>query len=119
MATYTKTILSGSTDGRGIKVAASSTPGTLIHTGPTNTAELHEVWLWVTNTDTNNRKITIEWGGVGSPDDHIENYLSPESGLLLIVPGLLIKGNATPLVVRAFGSGSNSINVFGHANVIA
>ena len=33
MATFSKTILSGSTDGRGIKVAATATAGTLIHTG--------------------------------------------------------------------------------------
>ena len=52
MATFTKTILSGSTDGRAIKVAATATAGTLIHTGSTNAATLHEVCLYVMNTDT-------------------------------------------------------------------
>jgi hypothetical protein len=43
MATFSKTILSGSTDGKQIKVAATATAGTLIHTGSTTPATLHEV----------------------------------------------------------------------------
>jgi hypothetical protein len=33
MATFSKIVLSGSTDGRMIKVAATATAGTTIHTG--------------------------------------------------------------------------------------
>jgi hypothetical protein len=119
MATFTKTILSGSTDGRAIKVAATATPGTLIHTGSTTAATLHEIWLYVTNTDTNNIKLTIEWGGVTSPDDTIEAVIPAESGFFLMVPGLLIKGNATPLVVRAFAATANLLTINGFVNVIA
>lgn len=119
MATYTKTILSGSTDGRGIKVAANSTPGTLIHTGPTSTAELHEVWLWVANSDSTNRKVTVQWGGTTSPDDLIEVTVAPECGLFALVPGLVIKGNATPLEVRVFCESLNVVVVTGFVNVIA
>ena len=119
MATFTKTILSGSTDGRAIKVAATATPGTLIHTGSTTAATLHEVWLYVQNTDTANSKLTIEWGGTTSPDDLIEVTIPSESGLFLIVPGLLIKGNATALVVRAFAATANVLTINGFVNVIA
>ena len=119
MATFTKTILSGSTDGRAIKVAATATAGTLIHTGSTTAATLHEVWLYAFNSDTANVKLTIEWGGTASPDDLIEITIPSESGLVLVVPGLLIKGNATPLVVRAFAGTANVVTINGYVNVIA
>ncbi len=119
MATFTKSILSGSTDGKQIKVAATATAGTLIHTGSTTPATLHEVWLYAVNTSASDVKLTIEWGGVASPDDHIEYTVKAENGLYLIVPGLLIKGNATALVVRAFAATTNVICISGYVNVIA
>lgn len=118
MATYTKTILSGSTDGKGIKVAATATPGTTIHTGPTNTAHIHEVWLYAVNTDTTPRKLTIEWGGTTSPDDLIEVTIPAESGMTIVAPGFVLKGNASALVVRAFGASANVIVVHGFVNTI-
>ena len=119
MATFSKTILSGSTDGKQIKVAATATAGTLIHTGSATAATLHEVWLYAVNTSASDVKLTIEWGGVASPDDHIEYTVKAENGLYLIVSGLLIKGNATALVVRAFAATTNVICISGYVNVIA
>lgn len=119
MATFSKTILSSSTDGRAIKVVATGTAGTTIHTGSSTAADLHEVWLYAMNTDTTARKLTIEWGGTSSPDDLIEVTIPAESGLVLVAPGLLIKGNATPLVVRAFAATANVITIHGYVNVIA
>lgn len=116
--TFAKTILSGSTDGRAIKVAATSTPGTTIHTGSATASVLHEIWLYAVNSDTSPRKLTIEWGGVTSPDDTIELTVNPESGLILIIPGLLIKGNATPLVVKAFCATTNVVLIHGFVNTI-
>jgi len=119
MATFSKTILSGSTDGKQIKVGATATAGTLIHTGSTTAADLHEVWLYAVNTSGTDVKLTIEWGGAASPDDHIEYTVKAENGLYLIVPGLLIKGNATALTVRAFAATTNVICISGYVNVIA
>jgi hypothetical protein len=119
MATFTKLILSASTDGRAIKVAATATPGTTIHTGPSSASEIDEVWLYAMNTDSSARKLTVEWGGVSSPDDLIEITLPVEPGLVLIAPGLLIKGNATPLLVRAFAATADVITLHGYVNRIA
>jgi len=119
MATFSKSILSGSTDGKQIKVAATATAGTLIHTGPTATSTLHEMWVYAVNTSATDVKLTVEYGGVASPDDHIEYTVKAENGLYLIIPGLLIKGNATALVVRAFAATTNVICVSGYVNVIA
>ena len=118
MATYSKIALSGSTDGRLIKVAATATAGTTIHTGSATATTFDEIWLYAVNSDTTDRKLTIEFGGVSSPDDLIEQTITAESGLLLVVPGLVIKGNATPLVVRAFAATTNVVMIGGYVNRI-
>ncbi len=118
MATFSKQILSGSTDGKAIEVAATATAGTTIHTGSTTTTTLDEVWLYAQNTSASDVKLTVEWGGTASPDDHIEYTVKAENGLYLIVPGLILKGNATALVVRAFAATTNVITIHGYVNRI-
>jgi hypothetical protein len=118
MATFSKIILSGSTDGKGIKVVQTATAGTTIHTGSSTATTIDEIWLYAVNTDSTDRKLTIEWGGVASPDDLIEYTVKAENGLYLIAAGLLIKGNATPLVVRAFAATANVISIHGYVNRI-
>lgn len=118
MATYSKLQLSGSTNGRLIKVAQTATAGTTIHTGSSTATTIDEVWLYAVNSDTTDRKLTIEWGGTSSPDDLIEQTITAESGLLLVVAGLVIVGNATPLVVRAFAATANVVMIGGYVNRI-
>ena len=118
MATYTKVKLSGSTDGRAIKVAATASAGTTIHTGSTTATTYDEVWLYAMNTSASSVKLTIEWGGTTSPDDLIELTVLPEAGLVTIAPGLLLKGNATPLIIRAFAATADVITIHGFVNQI-
>lgn len=120
MATFAKTILSGSTDGKAILVTQTTTsgPSTLIHVGPTNTAHLHEVWLYAMNTSTAAVKLTIDWGEQLAPNGNIEVTIQGEAGLALVVPGLLLKGNATPLIVRAFAATANVVTIHGYVHTI-
>lgn len=118
MATFEKQKLSGSTDGRAIPVVATATLGTTIHTGSATATVYDEIWLYAQNTDTTARKLTIEWGGVAT-GDLIEITIPAESGLTLVVPGLVIKGNATPLVVTAFCPTASVINIHGYINRIS
>ena len=118
MATYTKVKLSGSTDGRAIKVAATATAGTTIHAGSTTATTYDEIWLYAQNTDTSAVKLTLEWGGTSAPDDLIELTVPAESGLVLVAPGLIIKGAATALIVRAFAATANVITIHGYVNQI-
>lgn len=113
MATYTKLLLSGSTSGRPIKVVQTATAGTLIHTA--HASALDELFLYCQNTDTSDRKLTLEWGGVTSPDDLIEQTIPAESGLILVAPGLLISGG---LIVRAFAASANVLTITGYCNRI-
>lgn len=119
MTTFSKQILSGSTNGRAVRVVQITSPGTGIHVGPSVTTEYDEVWLYAQNTDTSPRKLTIEWGGVTSPDDLIEITIPAESGLTLVVPGLVLKGNATQLVVKAFAATTNVVTIHGYVNRIS
>lgn len=118
MATFNKLTLSASTDGRPVKVAATANAGTTIHTASSNASIYHEIWLYAQNTDTTARKLTIQFGGTTSPDDDIEQTIGAEAGLVLVVPGLVIKGNATPLVVRAFAATGNVVTISGYVNEI-
>jgi len=118
MATFTKKILSGSTDGKAIKVAATATAGTLIHTGSTTATTLDEVWLYAVNTSASSVKLTIEWGEATAPDGNIELTVQPEAGLVTVIPGLLLQGNATAKVVRAFAATANVICIHGFVNRI-
>ena len=118
MASFSKVLLSGSTGGRLIKVAATATTGTTIHATGTSSSIIDEIWLYAVNTSTTAVKLTVEWGGTGSPDDHIELTVQPEAGLVTVAPGLLIKGNATALVVRAFAGTANVITIHGFVNRI-
>jgi hypothetical protein len=114
MATYTKEFLSGSTNGRQVKVAATATPGTLIHTAHATAKD--EIWIWAVNSDTSPRKLTIEFGGTTAPDDLIELTLPAEAGLTMVIPGWILSNS---LVVRAFCASANVVTVGGFVNRIA
>jgi hypothetical protein len=117
MPTYSKQLLSGSTNGRGILVAATATAGTLIHTAIAGTSSEDEIWLYAHNTSAIAVKLTLEWGGATAPDDHIEINIGAEgTGLILVAPGILLQNG---LVVRAFAGTADVINIFGYVNRIA
>jgi len=117
MAQMTKQLLSASTSGRGIKIAATATPGTVLHTVPKlAAADLDEVWIYVVNSSTVDRKLTIEFGGVTDPDNQIE-FTVPggADGLYLVIPGFLLD---TLAVVRAFAAAADVIICFGYVHRI-
>jgi len=116
MATYSKIPLSGSTNGRMIAVAATSTPGTLIHTATSSTTYEDEIWIYAVNSSTSAVKLTVEWGGTTANTDHIELTITGESGLVLVSPGLVLQNS---LVVRAFAGTTNVINIAGYVNRVS
>lgn len=115
MATAVKRKLSGSTDGMPIKVVATATAGTTIHTAVAGTTEgtFDEIWLWAYNSDSVARVLTIEYGGATAPDQNIKLTLAPQSGEVLIIPGFILQ-NA--LSVKAFASVANVITLVGYVN---
>jgi hypothetical protein len=117
MATFTKQLLSGSTNGKAIKVAATATAGTTIHTAVSGTSSLDEVWLYAHNSSAAAVKLTLEWGEATAPDGHIEINIGAEgTGLVLVAPGLLLQNS---LVIKAFAGTANVITLTGYVNRIA
>jgi hypothetical protein len=115
MSTFAKVILSGSTNGKGIKVVATATTGTTIHTAVTGTSSWDEIWLYCFNSDTQRGKLTIEWGETTVPNGNIINYVEANNGLMLVVPGLVLQNS---LVVTAFASVANKMVIHGFVNRI-
>lgn len=112
--TIAKAKLSGSTSGMGIKVVQTATAGTTIHTAAAGATNLSEIWLWVVNTHTAAVDLTIEYGGVTDPDSLINvDSIPVESGLTLVVPGLVLNGG---LVVKAFASVANVLIIYGYVH---
>lgn len=110
MSTYAPRILSGSTDGLGVKVVATATLGTTIHTAVSGTDDFDEIRLYATNTSTAASKLTIEWGTATAADGNIEQTIQPEQGLELVIPRLRLQ-NAK--VVTAFAADANVILILG------
>ena len=113
MASITKQFLSASVNGRNIKIVAVATLGTEIHVA--HATDKDEIWLWAVNSDTSDRKLTIEFGGVASPDDLIEVTIPAEDGLHLVIPGRILSG---ALIMGAFAATANVILVGGYVNRI-
>jgi hypothetical protein len=118
MATYSRLTLSGSTNGRVIPVVATATPGTLAHTAVAGTASFDELYLWANNPTGAAATLTIEYGGVLDPGDHIVKQVSipANSPPIPIVTGQVLQNG---LVVRAFSGTASAINLSGFVNRIA
>lgn len=110
---FEKIKLSGSTNGKGVKVVATATAGTTIHTATATAATIDEVWLWAVNSDTAAVKLTIEAGGAAAPDNLIEVTIPPESGLVCVMPGLPFDGG---VVIAAFAGTANVVMLYGYAH---
>lgn len=121
MATYSKIPLSNSTNGTGITVVATSTLGTTIHATTTSSSTIDEIWLYAVNTDSAARTLTIEFGGVSTTKDLIQQSIAATpSGLVLVCAGLILRGTGSAATtVTAFASAASKIEIFGFVNRIA
>ena len=115
MATYSKVLLSGCTNGKQIKVVQTATAGTTIHTATSGSTNLDEIWLYAVNSSSSAVKLTIEWGEATAPDGNIEVTVPAEDGYMLVAPGLLLQNS---LVVKAFAATANVILINGYVNRI-
>jgi len=117
MATAVKRKLSESTDGKAIKVAATATAGTAIHTAVAGTTAgtFDEIWLWAYNGHTADVVLTLEWGGVTVPDQNIIVTIPAKSGLVPVAPGLILQHS---MAVAAFAGTTNVVTILGFVNAI-
>lgn len=114
--TYTRQLLSGSTNGRMIEVNATSSPGTTIHTvQATATAAREEVIAYAVrgSTATGDQLLTVEFGGTATEDQVVVlvNELDSPS---LVIPGVSL--TATTSIVRAFATATGLFRIMGWVN---
>jgi hypothetical protein len=109
--------LSGSTDGKPIKVVQTATAGDTIHTAVAGTTAgtFDEVWLWAYNGHTSDVVLTVEFGGASVPDQNIVVTIPFKSGLIPVVPGLILQNG---MVVKAFAGTANVVTLMGYVNAI-
>lgn len=114
MATYSKELLSASTDGRGILVSTTSPidgTDTTIHATP-NVEEPDLITLFAYNDDTVNVALHLKWGGT---TDSLIQTIPPQAGLVLIIADLPLQDEE---VVTASASTANVITIYGYVNRI-
>lgn len=110
MSTFSKHILSGSTNGRPIEC---STAGAVIHTAGAGTGTIDEIYVWALNTASADINVSIKLGATTTASTYIET-ITPKAGLQMVVPGLPLN-NA--LAVTAYATGS--VKCVGYVNRIA
>lgn len=116
MATYTKNLLSGSTNGKQILVSGTTSGAAItVHTAVAGTSALDEVYIYAYNLNTVNVTLTLMWGGTTSPDDYMTISISAQAGRVLLVDGKLLQNG---LIVKAFASDGTSILLDGFVNKI-
>jgi hypothetical protein len=113
---FTHEVLSGSTNGLAVKVTGTGTGSSVtVHTAIAGTTSRDEVWLWAQNNDADGetRTLTIEFGGVTSPDNLIISQVPCKAGPVLVCPGLPLRNT---LVVKAFADEADDVQVYGYVH---
>ncbi len=112
--TFSKIAGSGSTDGQGVKIAATATAGTLFHTSLVTAGVTDEIWLWLNNTSASDVVVTIEFGGPTAPDQNVIQTV-PAKSTILAIPGFILLNTKT---CKAFAATGNVVNMIGYVNRI-
>lgn len=113
MATISKRTLSGSDDGRGIKVTTVlpvDGSDTTIHTSINNATDTDLITLFAYNDSSTAAELELGWGGTTNVDDSIAQTIAPRAGLVPVTVKLPLRDSQ---VVVASASVANVIVIFG------
>lgn len=111
--TFQAVPLSGNTTGRPIAIAATATPGTLLHAADPDA--LDEVYLYAANITAAPVTLTVQFGGVSTSDNLVVTSIPANSGPVQISYGQRLTGSVE---VRAFAAAAAAINMTGAVNRI-
>lgn len=114
--TVSRIPLSGSTHGRGIKIAATTSSGDTLHTATSSTTDCDVVTIYAYNSSASAVNLTIQWGGTTAVDDDIKLSIPATSGLTLVAPDLVLRNS---LVLRAYAGTTNVVTIHGFVNRVA
>lgn len=104
----TQNPLSGSTDGKPIKITGTSAgAANTLHTAPAS--GLDKVFMYCHNNDTVARELVVLWGGT-STDEEIKKTIPPKDGVWLVIDSLPLKNS---LVAKAYCATANVLFITG------
>lgn len=115
MVTYSKLLLSGSTNGRAIPVGATGFPPSLIHTAVNDPNNMDEVYLYFVNNYGSAINGTIWFGGTSLSDALIVSVPPNGSGRLEVVDGRILN-NSLLVGATTTIAGTNGIFIDGFVN---
>lgn len=113
MPTYSVGLLSGSTQGKGIKVTGTSSAADVtIHTAVSGTTDIDLVTLWAVNQDADGetRTLTIAWGAETTPDNLITVSIPAKVGMVLVADQVPLQNG---LVIGAWADEADDVIVYG------
>lgn len=105
---------SAASTGNGVKIAATATPGTTVHTTGAVSGVTDEVWLYFYNSHTTDVIVTIEYGGATAPDQNDILTVPFKSGLVLAIPGLILTQAGGAQTVKVFAATTNVVIAYGY-----
>lgn len=115
MATYSRSLFSGATNGRPLALSIS-TNTTTVHTVGTSTTAYNEVYLWANNVTGAAALLTLQFGTTTA--DRVCSSLSipANSPPIPIITGQNVSGGVS---LSGYSDTANAINVQGYINVIS
>ena len=120
MGKYSKIILSGSTDGEGIKITGGSASlGTIIHTAVTGAVDsIDEIWAYAHAVVSTALELSVAIGVTTATGSRFVHTITADDkkGLVLIMPGLVLR-NAK--IVKWNITTDAEVNCFGWVNRFA
>src|SRR5882724_10873274 len=109
--TFTKQMLSGSVNGKQIKITATTSgSANNIHTAVAGSGSFDEIWLYAYNDFTGSVTLNLNWGGTTEPDNKITVTVPSLSGRTLVCDGMLLNNGLT---VKAYAATANEIMIDG------
>jgi hypothetical protein len=120
MATYQKIKLSADPKGAGIPLTVSPASGDVIHETGVSGSVLDELWLYASWSPFGSPEPTPVYLALDNANYQIMQNVPANSGLTLIIPGLIISGDGTnSCQVTAYDwLGVDYINLYGYVNRI-
>lgn len=113
-AAYSKVILSGSTNGKGIKISATSIgSGTAVHTAQSGTTDLDEIYLYAANENASGvtRTLTLGLGGTTAVDNTVSVPIPARVGLVPLFEGLPFNNS---MAIVAAADVTNEVVIYGY-----
>lgn len=118
MATFEKRLLSSSGDGIPIRVIATTSPGTAVHTAVSGTTGLDAIYLWANNASGSAVTLTVEMGNGGAGYQNVAYQVSiPANNIpVAILVGQVLNNGQ---LLKAYASVADVIRLTGFVHRIS